>query len=138
MSVSQEIKLEREKRKTAREERNREREKDIFALLSQPGVLNPLMGVGGAVLLQKLGQSRIIDRDFAGFLLAAWTAYCAANAGIRDKWALAAITAAATAAYSVTVPANEKEAILELHPSKLLGGDGKLFWWDLPLLGEGS
>lgn len=129
--VSPDVRLEREKRKTAREER-------VWALLNNPAVIGPLAGVTGALVLQKLGQARVIDRDFAGFMLAAWTAYCAANAGIRDKWALGAITAAATAAYAVTVPANSDEALVEVNPGKLLGGDGKLFWWDIPGLPEGA
>lgn len=121
---SEAIKLEREKRKTLREER-------FWRLLERPEVLNPVMGVGGAAVLTSLGKHRVIDRDLAGFLVAAWTAYCAANAGIRDKWALGAITAAATAAYALSVPATDKEAMVTVDPGKLLGGDGKLFWWDL-------
>jgi hypothetical protein len=89
------------------------------------------MGVGGALALQKLGSSRVINRDFAGFMLAAWVALCAANAGITDKWALGAITAAATAGYAVATPATQEEALVTVDPGSLLGGDGKLFWWDL-------
>jgi hypothetical protein len=100
--------------------------------------MQPLVAISGAVALQKLGKSRIIDRDFAGMLLAAWTAYQAAHAGIKDKYALGAITAAATAAYAVTTPPTEDDAIITVEPGKLLGGDGKLFWWDLkdiPIIG---
>jgi hypothetical protein len=122
--ISEAVKLEREKRKTMREER-------FWALLNRPEVMIPLVGVGGALAIQKLGQSRIINRDFAGFMMAAWTAYSAANAGIKDKWALGAITAAATAAYSLATPPTESEALVTIDPGKLLGGDGKLFWWDL-------
>jgi hypothetical protein len=128
--ISEAVRLERERRKTAREAH-------LWALLQRPEVLIPVMGVGGALVLQKLGHSRIIDRDFAGFMLAAWTALCAANAGITDKWALGAITAAATAGYALTVPPTEAEAIVTIDVSKPLGGDGKLFWWDIPLVPEG-
>lgn len=127
--ITEAIKLERERRKTARDEQ-------LWKLLADPLVLGPLMGVGGALALQQLGEKRIINRDFAGFLLAAWTAYCASNAGIHDKYALGAITAAATAAYAVSTPAREDEAVVTVDPGKLLGGDGKLFWWDIPLLPE--
>jgi len=127
MPRSEAVKLERERRRTLQEQR-------MWDLLSKPEVLTPIMGVGGAIVLQQLGQHRVLNRDFAGFLLAAWTAYTAAQAGIRDKWALAAITAAATAAYGVSTPVKDGEAVLELHPSTMLGGDGRLFWWDLPLL----
>ena len=118
------VKLDREKRKTAREER-------LFAFLSQEDILLPLVGVAGALGIQKLGHSRIIDRDYAGFLLSLWTVLVAARAGVTDKWALAALTAAAVAAYSLATPATDEEAVLTISPSKLLGGDGKLFWWDL-------
>lgn len=115
------------KRREAQEER-------LFAVLTNPVVLAPLSGVLGAVTIQKLGEARIINRDFAGFLLSAWVAIAAAQAGIHDKWALGALTAAATAAYSVSTPPRDDETLIEVNPSKLLGGDGKLFWWDIPLL----
>ena len=121
---SEAIKLEREKRKTMREER-------LWRLLERPEVVGPVIGVTGALVLQKLGSTRLINRDFAGFMLATWTALCAANAGIKDKYALGAIAAAATAAYCVSTPPTEGEAIITVDPGKLLGGDGKLFWWDL-------
>ncbi len=124
MAVSQAVKLEREKRKTLREQR-------LWELLQRPEILGPVVGVGGALALQQLGSTRVINRDFAGFMLAAWTAYFAANAGIKDKYALGAITAAATAAYCVSTPPTEEEALVIVDPGKLLGGDGKLFWWDL-------
>lgn len=127
--ASEAVKLEREKRKTAREAA-------VWNALNRPEVVAPVVGILGAVALQKLGETRLINRDFAGFLLAAWVAYTAAEAGIHDKWALAALTGAATAAYSVSTPTREGETVLELQPAKVLGGDGKLFWWDLPLIGS--
>lgn len=128
--------LERLKAKERKRERAAQREERLWKLLEQPAILQPLAAVAGCVLLQQLGQKRVINRDFAGFLLAAWVAYQASQAGIKDKYALGAITAAATAAYSVSTPPNADETIVELNPSKMLGGDGKLFWWDLPVLGE--
>lgn len=94
----------------------------------------PVVGVGGALVIQKLGSSRMVNRDFAGFMLAAWTALCAAQAGITDKWALGAITAAATAGYAVSTPPTDEEALVTIDVAKPLGGDGKLFWWDIPLV----
>jgi hypothetical protein len=129
--TSEAVKNEREKRKTQREEK-------LWSAITQPYVLQPLVAIGGALALQKMGKARVIDRDFAGMLLAAWTAYQAAHAGIKDKYALGAITAAATAAYAVTTPPTEEEAIITVDPGKLLGGDGKLFWWDMkdiPIIG---
>jgi hypothetical protein len=125
--MNQAVKLERERRKTQREER-------LFELINRREVVQPVVAVLGMVALQKLGEARLIQRDFAGMLLAAWTAYCAANAGITDKYALGAITAASTAAYSISTPTREDEAIVTVNPGKLLGGDGKLFWWDIPFV----
>ena len=132
--ASDQVKLERERRKTAAQVHRWDLQKQLLDILGRKEVLNPLMGVGGAMVIQKLGHSRIINRDYAGFCLAAWTAYCAANAGITDKYALGAITAAATAAYSVSTPPTSSETLVELNMSKLLGGDCKLFWWDLSWL----
>jgi len=131
MATSEAVKLEREKRKSSREAR-------IFDLLSLREITVPLMAVGGAVVIQKLGQSRIINRDFAGFMLATWTGVIAAQAGVTDRYALAAISATAAAAYAVATPPTEEEALVTLPTislSKALGGDGKLFWWDMPFAG---
>ena len=125
MTAAAAVKLERERRKTAREDK-------LLQFLMRPEVLQPFVTVGGALAIQQLGAHRFINRDFAGFLLSTWVAVTAAQAGIKDKWALAAITGAAVAAYSVATPPRSDETVLELHPSKLLGGDGKLFWWDVP------
>lgn len=130
------INIEREKRKTIRAEQRAKRENQLWQLIQRPEVLTPLVGVGGAIALQQIGKHRIIDRDFAGFALAAWVALCAAQAGITDKWALGAFTALATAAYSVTVRPTEEEALVTIDVKKPLGGDGKLFFWDIPFLPE--
>jgi|SRR3989304_3806247 len=123
--ISEAIKLERERRKSRREDR-------MWELLQRPEVLAPLMGVGGAMVLQKLGESRIINRDLAGGMFAAWITLCAAKAGITHWAALAGIAAAATATYSISTPPTDEEAVLVIDPGKLLGGDGKLFWWNIP------
>ena len=123
--VSEAIKLERERRKSRREDR-------IWELLERPEVLAPLMGVTGALAIQKMGESRIINRDLAGGLFAAWITLSAAKAGITNWAALAGIAAAATATYSVSTPPTDEEAVLVIDPGKLLGGDGKLFWWNIP------
>src|SRR4030043_2129455 len=123
--VSEAIKLERERRKSRREDR-------IWELLERPEVLAPLMGVTGALAIQKMGESRIINRDLAGGLFAAWITLRAAKAGITNWAALAGIAAAATATYSVSTPPTDEEAGLVIDPGKLLGGDGKLFWWNIP------
>jgi hypothetical protein len=67
-------------------------------------------------------------------MMAAWAVLSAAQAGIKDKYALAAIAAATTAAYSISTPPTEAEAAIIIDPGRLLGGDGKLFWWDIPFM----
>lgn len=118
------VKLEREKRRTAREAR-------LWELLTRKEITVPLLAVGGSLALQKLGESRMVNRDFAGFMLATWTGIIAAQAGVTDRYALAAISAASAAAYSVTTPPTDDEALITIDPGKPLGGDGKLFWWDM-------
>lgn len=121
------LRLEKEKRKAANEAR-------MWELLSRPEVLAPVMGVAGALALQKMGELRLINRDYAGFLLSAWVALAAAKAGITDKYALGALTAAAAAAYAVSTPCRGDEAWVTIEPTKLLGGDGKLFFLDIPFV----
>lgn len=125
--ISEAVRLEREKRKTQREAR-------LWDFFGRKEVIVPLMAIGGSLALQKLGESRVINRDFAGFMMATWTGVIAAQAGITDKYALAAISAAAAAAYSIATPPSESEALVTIDPGKLLGGDGKLFWWDIPFM----
>lgn len=125
--ITEAVRLEREKRKTKREER-------FWELIGRKEVIVPLMAIGGSLALQKLGETRVINRDFAGFMMATWTGIIAAQAGITDKYALAAISAAAAAAYSIATPPSESEALVTIDPGKLLGGDGKLFWWDIPFM----
>jgi len=122
--ISEAIKLEREKRKSHTQDR-------LMDILGQREVLGPLLTVGGLFLLQQAGKYRLINRDFAGMLCATWGGINAAYAGITDKYAIAAISAAITAAYAVSTPPTEEEAVVTVNPGKLLGGDGKLFWWDL-------
>lgn len=132
--MSEAIKLEREQRRSRREDR-------MWELLCRKEVTVPLLAVGGAVALQKLGQSRILNRDFAGFMLATWTGIIAAQSGVTDRYALAAISAAAAAAYAVSTPPTADEALVTIDPGKPLGGDGKLFWWDMswiPFVGPGT
>jgi hypothetical protein len=119
------VRVEREKRKTQLQER-------ILDLLSKPEVFQPLMLIGGSTILQQLGEKRIINRDWAGFLLAMWVCINLIEAGLTDKWALGAATTAATAGYAVSTPSKDSDpGSLVINPGKLLGGDGKLFWWDL-------
>jgi len=125
--ISEAVRLEREKRKTKREER-------FWELIGRKEVIVPLMAIGGSLALQKLGESRVVNRDFAGFMMATWTGIIAAQAGVTDKYALAAISAAAAAAYAIATPPTDAEALVTIDPGKLLGGDGKLFWWDIPFM----
>jgi hypothetical protein len=125
--ISEAVRLEREKRKTKREER-------FWELIGRKEVIVPLLAIGGSLALQKLGETRVINRDFAGFMMATWTGIIAAQAGVTDKYALAAISAAAAAAYAIATPPTESEALVTIDPGKLLGGDGKLFWWDIPFM----
>jgi len=125
------VKLERERRRTMREEK-------FWELLSRKEIITPLMLVGGSAALQKIGENRIINRDYAGFLLSLWVAVCLAEAGVTDKWALGAATALAATSYALATPVTEEEAFITIEPGKLLGGDGKLFWWDMssvPVIG---
>lgn len=121
------VRLEREKRKSRREER-------LWELLTRKELAVPILAVGGALAIQKLGSSRIVNRDFAGFMLATFTGIIAAQAGITDRYALGAISAASAAAYSISTPPTDEEALITIEPGKLLGGDGKLFWWDMSWL----
>jgi hypothetical protein len=137
--VTDAIKLEREKRKTAKAARSDARIDNLLEILGRPEVITPLMLVGGSAALQKLGESRIINRDYAGFLLSLWVAVCLAEAGVTDKWALGAATALAATSYALATPSTGEEAFLTIEPGKLLGGDGKLFWWDMsgiPIVGQ--
>lgn len=121
------VRLEREKRKSRREER-------LWELITRKELAVPVLAVGGALAIQKLGETRIVNRDFAGFMLATFTGIIAAQAGITDRYALGAISAASAAAYSISTPPTDEEALVTIEPGKLLGGDGKLFWWDLSWL----
>jgi hypothetical protein len=123
--ASDAIKLEREKRKTARQEA-------IFKLLERPEVIAPLMGLGTFALCLGLGKSRMINRDAAGFMAGIGPVLAAGSVGINDKYALLGIYGAAATAYALAVPAREDEAIVSIDLGKLYGGDGKLFGLTMP------
>ena len=119
------VKLEREKRKTARQEA-------LFDLLKRPEVLGPLMGLGTFALCIGLGKTRIVNRDAAGFMAGIGPVLAAGSVGIQDKYALLGIYGAAATAYALAVPASEEEAIVSVDLGKLYGGDGKLFGLTMP------
>jgi hypothetical protein len=127
------VKLEREKRRSRREEA-------LFDLLKRPEVLAPLMGLGtfGACVL--LGKSRMVNRDAAGFMSGIGPVIAAGSVGVNDKYALLGIYGAATVAYALAVPAREGEpTTVTVDLSKLYGGDGKLFGLTMPTwLGGGE
>jgi hypothetical protein len=119
------VKLEREKRKTAREAA-------LLEVLKRPEVLAPLAGLGTFVLCMALGRTRAIQRDAAGFMAGIGPVLAAGSVGIQDKYALLGIYGAAATAYALAVPATSEEAVVILDPRKLYGGDGKLFGLEMP------
>lgn len=121
--ISDAVKIEREKRKTAREAA-------LLDLLKRPEVLAPILGIGGFMAIAALGKSRTIDRDSAGFLAGLAPVLAAASLGVKDKYALLGIYGAATTAYCLGVPPQGDEIIIDT--SKLWGGDGKLFGLTMP------
>ncbi len=126
------VKLEREKRKTARQEA-------MFELLKRPEVLGPLMGLGTFALCIGLGKTRIVNRDAAGFMAGIGPVLAAGSVGIQDKYALLGIYGAAATAYALAVPASAEEAMVSIDLGKLYGGDGKLFGLTMPTwLGGGT
>lgn len=125
--ASEAIRLEREKRKTAREER-------LWSFLQSEGVQRTLIPALTIGVTYKLGQTRMINRDLAGFLVMLETVLAAGHNGVTDKYALAALAAAAGTMYAATVRPTGSEALVELNPGTVLGGDGKLFFWDIPLI----
>ena len=126
------VKLEREKRKTARQEA-------LFDLLKRPEVLGPLMGLGTFALCIGLGKTRIVNRDAAGFMAGIGPVLAAGSVGIQDKYALLGIYGAAATAYALAVPASAEEAMVSIDLGKLYGGDGKLFGLTMPTwLGGGT
>jgi len=129
--ASEALKLEREKRKTAREAA-------LFEFLKRPEVLAPIVGLGGFMAIAALGKSRIVQRDAAGFMAGLAPVLAAASLGVHDKYALLGIYGAATTAYCVGVPPTAEEAVVTVDVSKLWGGDGKLFGLPMPMwLGGG-
>lgn len=119
------IKLEREKRRTMREEK-------LLALLNQPAFLDQLALVGGVGATYALGKTRILNRDLAGVLCGLSAVVAVARAGVTDRYALAVVWAAVGAAYAAAVRPTEGETIAELQPFSALGSDNELFWWSLP------
>lgn len=90
------------------------------------------MGITSFALCAGLGKARVVDRDMAGFMAGIGPVLAAGSVGIQDKYALLGIYGAATAAYTVGVPANADEAIVSVDLGKLYGGDGKLFGLTMP------
>lgn len=130
--VSQAVKLEREKRKTAREAA-------MWALLQRPEVLAPLVGLGTFGAVCALGKTRTINRDAAGFLAGFGPVLAAASLGVKDKYALLGMYGAAVGAYMAAVPPKGDEVLAEVDLGKLYGGDGRLFGLPMPTwLGGGE
>jgi len=125
MKATAAVLLEREKRKTLREEA-------LLHLLERPEVLAPLMGLGTFAALCALGKTRLMNRDAAGFMAGIGPVFAAASLGVNDKYALLGIYGAAATAYALAVPANADEAVISTDLGKLYGGDGKLFGLTMP------
>ena len=123
--MNQAVKLERQKRKTAREAA-------MLDLLKRPEVIGPLMGLGTFALCLGLGKTRMVNRDAAGFMAGIGPVLAAGSVGINDKYALLGIYGAAATAYALAVPATREEAIVSIDLTKLYGGDGKLFGLTMP------
>lgn len=93
------VQLEREKRKTAREARNYEREKMIFEHVLTPNVIR-LALISGIIaysthVTRSPHKESPINSALAFALPGIGIPMIAADAGIKDKYALAAISAAA-------------------------------------------
>ena len=119
------VKAERERRRTMREEK-------MWNLLTSPAVIDAVVPALALAGTWYAGKSRLVNRDLGGFLFGMEAVYAATRHGVKDKVALLGIFEMAAATYAVGVPPKGDEAILELHPSKMFGGDQRLFWWDLP------
>jgi len=92
MATSQAVKLEREKRKTAREER-------LWELVSDPAIRRLILVSGIIAYSTYCARSKEnvgpVQSALAFALPGIGIPIIAADAGIKDKWALAAISAAA-------------------------------------------
>lgn len=90
--VSEAVKLEREKRKTAREEK-------VWALINDPNIKRLLLMSGIIAYSTYCARSKEnvgpVQSALAFALPGLGLPLIAADAGIKDKWALAAISAAA-------------------------------------------
>jgi len=91
MALSEAVKLEREKRKTAREDR-------LWELVSDPNVRRLILLSGIIAYSTYCARSKEnvgpVQSALAFALPAIGVPLIAADAGIKDKWALAAISAA--------------------------------------------
>lgn len=138
--LSDAIKLEREKRATAREER-------LWNLLSNPVVIESVAVPLTMGATYYAGKSRLIQRDLAGALFGLEGVLAAARHGVDDRYALLGIWGALTGVYAATVRPSEDETIIELQPfggdswsggtwsdikNFLLGSDQKLFGIPMP------
>lgn len=96
--ASDAIKLERERRKTARETRNYEREKRLMELVLTPNVMRLALLSGIIAYSTYCARSKDnvgpVQSALAFALPGIGIPLIAADAGIKDKWALAAISAA--------------------------------------------
>ena len=72
------LKLEREKRKT-------QRQQAVLEMLRNPALQSQLALIGGVGLTFAMGKSRIINRDLAGVLCGLSAVVAAGNAGVRDR-----------------------------------------------------
>jgi len=97
--VSQAVKLEREKRKTAREERQAKYADRVLDVLTSPNVLRLAMIAGIIAYSTQVARSGKNEGPVKSALAFALPGIgiplIAADAGIRDKWALAAISGSA-------------------------------------------
>jgi len=124
-AISQAIRLEREKRRTTREQK-------MWEILTSPAVIEALIPPVVMAGTFTAGKYRFINRDLAGFLFGMEAVLAAAKHGVSDKYALLGIFEAAAMVYVLAVPPTKEESIITLEPTSVLGSDKRLFGWAVP------
>lgn len=114
------VRLEREKRKTARESA-------LWSLAQNPAVLEAVMPLAAMIGTYYAGKNRMIQRDVAGCLFGLEAVAMLGRAGVTDTIALSAASVLAAGSYAAAVPPTDGETVLSLDFSSPLGEDGKFF-----------
>jgi hypothetical protein len=123
MAVSEAVKLEREKRKTMAAERRAKLEDRMLDVVLSPNMVR--LGIMSAIIAYSTHCARSkenvgpVQSALAMALPGIGIPLLAADAGIRDKYALAAISAAGTAYATGQMVAGWKEAGILPDPSRI-------------------